>query len=300
MAPVKFSIQLFGLPSDQFGPIVTRADELGFEVAWLSDHTVTPVDYERQYPYSPNGDPGYSLDTPFTDVPVALGHLAALTENIKLAAGVFVLPLRNPFHVASAWATVQNLSDGRAILGIGAGWMEEEFAAVGMPFRDRGRRLDEMLDVLDLLWSGETVEFEGEHYQFPAVRFGVRPEHRIPLVFGGHGRRALRRAALRGDGWFGPNVELAETLELTEAISGFRAQAGRDSPFDFFPRLHGGLTRSRVDAYADAGFEHVVLSPFGSLGADATLDERLERLDELNETLGVAEFDAAPPREAAG
>lgn len=285
---MRFSIQIFGLPPEHFGPVVAHADQLGFETAWMSDHVLTPLNYEKRYPYSDDGDPGYRLDTPLADVTVTLAYLAALTKSIHLAAGVFVLPLRNPFHAASAWGTIQNLSMGRAVLGVGSGWMEEEFDAIGEPFARRGKRLDEMLDVLDLLWSGEEVQYSGEHYEFKPLRFGVTPTEPIPLVFGGHGKAALRRAARRGSGWFGPNVDLETSQSLREAIEGYRRSFGKSDDFAYYVRLHGELTPELVRSYSEAGFEHGVISPFAGLGADATVEDRVERLSDIAARVGLS------------
>src|SRR3954454_5521684 len=128
---MKFSMQLFGCGADEYLPLVERAEQLGFECVWLADHVVTPLAFEKKYPYAASGDPGFRPETPLSDVAVTLAYVAARTSRIRLGTGVFVLPMRNPFHVARAWAALQTLSGGRAVLGVGAGWMEEEFDAVG-------------------------------------------------------------------------------------------------------------------------------------------------------------------------
>lgn len=280
------SIQLFGLPAQQYAPIVARADALGFEAVWLADHVITPLSFAPTYPYRESGKPGYQPQTPLADVAVTLGYLAACTQRIKLATGVFVLPLRNPFHVARAWASLQNLSGGRAILGIGAGWMAEEFDAVGEDFRTRGARLDEMLDVLALLWSGEPVSHEGRFFRFPAVQFGGPPETEIPIVLGGHSPAALRRAATRATGWFGPDVDLDTTRRMVQEVEHERQRAGRaDRPFTHYVRLHGPITAENAEAYREAGLRHLVFSPFTRLPAQATLTDRLAALDEVAQAL---------------
>jgi probable F420-dependent oxidoreductase len=283
---MKFSMQLFGLSTDEYLPLTQRAEEAGFEAVWLADHVVTPMQFDKIYPYSASGDPGFRPDTPLVDVAVTLGYLAARTVRIRLGSGVFVLPMRNPFHVARSWAALQNLSGGRAILGIGTGWMGEEFTAVGEAFADRGSRTDEMLDVIDLLWTGRPVEFHGSHYDFEPVHFAGAPEQPVPLVLGGHSRPALRRAALRGDGWFGPNVDLDATLALTRWIDSMRAEVGRDGrPFHHYVRLVGDIAPDTVRRYEDAGYEHLVFAPFVRLPRGAGLRRRLESIDEVVDRL---------------
>lgn len=279
---MRFSIQLFGMKDDEYVPLVTRADDLGYEAVWLADHVVTPLSFMKDYPYSDSGDPGYTPDTPLTDVTVMLGHLAADTERIRLGTGIYILPLRNPFHVARAWATVQNVSGGRALLGIGSGWMREEFDALGIPWRGRGARLDEMLDVIELLWSGESVDYRGEHFAFDPVRFSGPPADAVPLVFGGHADVALRRAGRRGDGWFGPNIPLERTVEYRDRLEAFREDAGRgDEPFAYYVRLHGDLDASNVRRYERAGFAYLVFSPFTQLPPQASLQDKLDALERV-------------------
>jgi probable F420-dependent oxidoreductase len=284
---VKFSMQLFGLSAGEYLPLVERAEALGFECVWLADHVVTPLTFEKNYPYAASGDPGFRPETPLTDVAVTLGYLAARTTRIRLGTGVFVLPMRNPFHVARSWAALQNLSGGRAVFGVATGWMREEFEAVGESFADRGARADEMLDVLALLWSGEPVEFHGAHFDFGPVHFAGAPTEPIPLVFGGHAGPALRRTARRGTGWFGPNLGLEESLALTRRIDALRAEEGRgDEPFDHYVRLVGEISPATVRRYEDAGFEHLVFAPFNRLPRTASLADRLAALDEAVERAG--------------
>jgi probable F420-dependent oxidoreductase len=278
---MKFSIQLFGLDPSEYLPLIERAEQVGFEAVWVADHVVTPTRFAKVYPYAATGDPGFRQQTPLVDVTVTLAFLAARTQRIQLGSGVFVLPMRNPFHVARSWAALQNLSGGRAILGVGAGWMAEEFAAVGADFAERGPRTDEMLDVIEGLWTGEPLEFHGRYFDFDEVHFAGAPQVPVPLVFGGHSRPALARAARRGHGWFGPNVDLDTTRTLTAAIDQLREQAGRDAvPFTHYVRLVGDVNLDTVRRYQDAGYEHLVFSPFVRLPAGSSLEDRLAAIDD--------------------
>lgn len=285
---MKYSVQFFGLPSDQYLPLTVRAEELGFSGLWLADHVVTPREYTKDYPYAASGDPGYQATTPLTDVAVTLGYLAGRTSKITLGSGVFVLPMRNPFHVARSFAALQNLSAGRLLLGIGTGWMREEFDAVGEDFATRGARTDEALQILRLLWSGSEVSFEGKHYSFPPLHFAGAPSSPIPFVFGGHSPVALRRAARWGSGWFGPNLDLESSLELIKLVDDARVTAKRDHEvFTHYVRLVGDLTMANVDRYATAGVQHLVFSPFNRPGIGARLGDRLEALEEVAADLQI-------------
>ncbi|MBM3347023.1 MAG: LLM class flavin-dependent oxidoreductase, partial [Betaproteobacteria bacterium] len=154
---MKISVRIFGFPLDSYAPIARAAEALGFEALWIPEHLVAPLKFEANYPYRSTGRPSFLPDTPFADPWVMLGHLAAMTRRIKLGVGVFVLPLRNPFVAAKAAGTAQALSNGRILMGVGIGWMREEFDTVGEKFERRGARTDEMLAVMKKLWSGQPV-----------------------------------------------------------------------------------------------------------------------------------------------
>ncbi len=210
--------------------VAQKGEELGFESAWIPEHLAVPVEMKARYPGSADGKfpggSGVALHDPF----VALSFVAAQTTTLKLGTGVFVLPLRNTISVAKAVASLDVLSRGRVIFGIGVGWCEEEFDAVGMPFKNRAGRTREAVSVMRALWTEETPQFAGTHHRFQPVGFNPKPVQKPhpPVVFGGDSRAALKRTAELADGWCGLRYTpdsvrpyLATLKELTE-------QAGRD------------------------------------------------------------------------
>jgi alkanesulfonate monooxygenase SsuD/methylene tetrahydromethanopterin reductase-like flavin-dependent oxidoreductase (luciferase family) len=144
-------------------PLARHADEVGFDMLALSDHLVFPESLASSYPYSPDGKPFWAPSTPWPDCFVAIGAMAAVTARIRFATNVFVLPARDPFVVAKAAGTAAVLSRNRLVLGVGSGWMRDEFALTGQEFETRGARTSEMIDVLRLLWGGGMVEHRGRH-----------------------------------------------------------------------------------------------------------------------------------------
>jgi probable F420-dependent oxidoreductase len=177
------------------------AEDLGFDAVWLFDHLFTPVGIESQYPYSRDGGYPMSADDPFFD-PVALfGVLAGATQRVRLGTGVLIPAYRHPIVLGKVLATIENFAPGRLILGVGAGWMREEFDALGVPYERRGARLEEYLAALRTLWSGAPSSFEGEFYSWGEAGFLPAPTGPIPIIVGGHADRALDRAARIGDGW---------------------------------------------------------------------------------------------------
>lgn len=244
--------------------VAKKAEVLGYESVWIPEHLAVPVEIRSPYPYAADGKfpggPGAALHDPF----VALGFVAACTEKIKLGTGVFVLPLRNPLAVAKAAASVDVLSGGRLLFGVGIGWLAEEFHAVGMPFQDRAARTREWIAILKTLWIQETPQFSGRFHSFPPVGFNPKPVQKPhpPIIFGGESRAALKRAAELGDGWFGVRYtpdsvkpQLALLKELTE-------KAGRDfSRLDITVGLEPGLspTVDVVRRFADAGVHRLMV-----------------------------------------
>jgi probable F420-dependent oxidoreductase len=277
---VHFSFNLFGGDPRDWPALVIRAEELGYSAVWVSDHLITPTSYDSRYPYDDSGKAPFAPDTALVDPWVAIGHLAAVTSRIQLATGVYILPLRNAFVTARAVATCQYLSRGRVLFGIGTGWMAEEYAAIGEEFDNRGERMDEILEVLSVLWKGEPVEFNGKYHSFGPVLFSPRPEPAVPLIFGGVTGPALRRAARHGAGWYGPNTDLEETLAVVNKLKGMLKRAGRNSDdFQFWSRCFGRPTLENVTRYREAGIDRLTISAWPREAI--TLDQKLEAMEQL-------------------
>lgn len=190
-------VGMFGLDSP-----AARAEAAGFSSLWLSDHIVMPGVIKSRYPFSSDGVAHWAPEDPWFDPISSLAFLAATTRTVELAVGVLVAVLRPPVVLAKQLATVDSLSDGRIVLGVGAGWLAEEFAALGVPFALRGDRLDEWIALCRSCWTGRPEAFHGRYYDLPAgmLCYPV-PKRRVPIIVGGMSTRALRRAALIGDGW---------------------------------------------------------------------------------------------------
>jgi probable F420-dependent oxidoreductase len=187
-----------------------------------------PLDCTSHYPYRSHGRWDYPPETPWLDPLLALGWAGAVAPSLQLGTSVLVAPLRHPVLLAKQVATLDYLSGGRAILGIGAGWMAEEFATVGVSFADRGRRVDEMVALMRACWSGETVEFQGQFYQVSGFKMHPRPTGSVPIIWGGHSDAALRRVARLGDGWHPTQIPLPALADGVARLRSYAEQAGRD------------------------------------------------------------------------
>ena len=198
-------------------------EQAGFQSLWVADHVVLPAEIGSRYPFAADGRATWSTTTPYFDAVVAMALIAGATERATIGTAVLVLPLRNPVVFAKQAASLDVLSGGRLALGLGAGWLREEFEALGVPFDARGRRLVDGIRILGECWTGT--------YQEDIV-FSPTPVGPLPLYVGGHSEIALRRAGALGDGWLGQqSLDAVDTHELEAAhaaITLAAADAGRD------------------------------------------------------------------------
>ncbi len=206
-----------------------EAEGLGMESLWTFEHVIIPLDYQSRYPYHHSGKLKADPDTNFIDPLIALTYLAAKTERLRLGTGINIVPQTNPLTFAKQAASLDYLSGGRLMLGLGAGWLEEEFRAMGTPFERRGARFDDYLVAIKKVWTGEVVEHRSEFLDwsgFKSYPLPVQKPH-IPLVIGGTTPPAVRRVAAHGDGWItvGTPEELAPSHALLKEEC---AKLGRD------------------------------------------------------------------------
>jgi probable F420-dependent oxidoreductase len=247
-----------------FEVLVRTADEVGFESLWTVEHVVVPVGYESQYPYSKDGRmPGNNEKIPIPDPIVPLAYAAAITKQIKLGTGILILPQRHPVYVAKEMATLDQLSKGRALLGVGIGWLEEEFQVVGVPFKERAARTEESVRALRSLWSAGPSSFDGEFYRWGPVESQPKPVQKngVPVIVGGHVEGAARRAARVGDGFFPARGELDLLTRLFAAMRDECGKVGRKPEEIELTTGMGGTDRDSVRRYEDLGVSRLIAFP---------------------------------------
>jgi probable F420-dependent oxidoreductase len=243
------------------------AEELGFHSIWVSDHVVLPERVSSAYPYDPAGRWPYAADTPWLDPLLALGFAASVAPSVALGTSVLVAPLRHPVLLAKQVSTLDFLSGGRVILGLGAGWMKEEFDIVqpGAPFERRGACAAEMVALMRALWTGDSVDFAGDFYEVRGCRMHPRPvQARIPVVWGGHSEAALRRVVTSGDGWHPTQLDLDRLAEGVARLRALCAEHGRDFGTVSVIARPGGVYALDQRAHArhvELGIDHVVIDP---------------------------------------
>jgi alkanesulfonate monooxygenase SsuD/methylene tetrahydromethanopterin reductase-like flavin-dependent oxidoreductase (luciferase family) len=222
---------------------------------------------------------------------VTIGAIIGGTKKLKVASGVYLLPMRHPILTARAALSAHKMSGGRFRFGVGVGWLGEEFQAVGANFKDRAKSMEEILDVLPKLFAGNgPVAHAGPLFPFPALQLTREPV-KIPMLFGGTKLPAIRRAAIRGDGWYGTTIPLEECIAIKGEIERVRAERGLAAqPYEFIGRPVGPVTNENLDRYRKAGFHNLVL-PWESIHpsgqADMSLDAKKRSLDRVAKTLGL-------------
>ena len=209
--------------------MVKIAEAAGFDSVVTVDHVVFPHKYTSVYPYAPGGrlpgGPGGALPDPL----IWMAAMASVTTRLRFMTGVIILPLRNPFVLAKQVATLDHMSGGRIELGVGVGWLKEEFEAVGVPFAKRGARTDEYIAVMRRLWAEDGVSFQGQFVNCDEVSSNPKPvRNSVPIVIGGHSEAAARRAGRLGDGFFPSIGAQVDTVPLFDVVRRAAADAGRD------------------------------------------------------------------------
>ncbi len=257
---MQFWQSVHGVETAQVIQVAQLAEHLGYAGITCGDHVVKPVSYQATYLYSDDGRPpwdpaelGPGWTPPYPDPWILSAVLAQATSRLRFLPYVFVLPMRHPVLVAKQVATAAFFSGDRVVLGIGAGWLAEEFELLGQPWTTRGARCDEMLEIIRALLSGRDTAYHGRHFDFEAVRMAPVPSAPVPVMVGGHSDAALRRAA-RADGWLGVDYDLDDLAPIIARLNDYRRQLGTsERPFDIFAVLKSGLDASSLGRMEELG-----------------------------------------------
>jgi probable F420-dependent oxidoreductase len=265
---MKFGTFVFQTQPSTITAIAHKAEELGFESLWIPEHIMLPVNYKSPYPYSSSGRMPAPPESPLHDPMLVLAYVAAITTKIRLATGIYVLPIRNPFTTAKAVASLDVLSGGRFIFGVGIGWLEEEFEGVGSNFRDRALRSREYIALLKELWTSDDPVYHGKTVSIEGFKMNPKPVQKPhpPFVFGGSTEPSLRRTARLGDGWYGIGETLGETERVIKRLREHEQEQHRSKPLELTvaPRFGGPITVDQVKRLRDMGVERVILGAIAS------------------------------------
>ncbi len=284
---MRFYVSTAFLQADEIIEIARAADELGYEGVAIPDHVVNLETLATPYPYTPDGERRWQPFTDWLDPWVLVGALAQVTQRLKFVTTVYIPAMRDPYSAAKAIGTAAVLSGGRVELGIGVGWCREEFDLLGQSFAKRGKRTDEMLDLMKRLWEPGWTEFDGEFYQTPRLEMTPTPP-RIPIYGGGLSDIALRRAA-RNDGWIGDLIGLEQASASIERIRELRAEKGlgMDGFTVITPLIDAFLPEHYARAEA-AGIDAILTMPWMFYGGpDIPLAKKIDGMRRFREDNGL-------------
>ncbi len=249
--------------------MAAELEAAGFDSIWVSDHIVFPVETTSRYPFAADGRPTWPLDTPYLEPMVVLGAVAAVTKRAFIGTSVLIAPMRNPVLLAKQAASIDVISGGRLVLGVGAGWLREEFEALDADFEHRGAALDEWIEILRSCWTGRAGPYAGKHYKLPAAIHSLpKPPDGLPILVGGMSRHALRRAGAVADGWLGQYaLNAMSERDVRAAVDVIRREAraaGRGQEPRVVIRVTGAagsldVLATRLGGLAQAGATGVVV-----------------------------------------
>jgi probable F420-dependent oxidoreductase len=263
--------------------MVQGAERFGFESVWTVEHVVFPESYASQYPYAADGRMPMTAATPLPDPLIWLAWVGAVTSTIRLATGIVILPQRNPVILAKEVATLDAMSGGRVHLGIGIGWLQEEFAALGVPWGGRADRTDEYVAVLRALWKGDDVSFAGAHVSLSGVSVNPKPaQPTVPIIIGGHTDAAARRAGRLGDGFFPAKGSPPRLAELFAIVRETAEAHGRDPAAIELTASTAGVLGAEplaaVEELRSLGVERVIVPAFAFRTQPVSALERFAEL----------------------
>ncbi len=248
--------------------LARKAEEVGIESLWTFEHAIVPNDYSSKYPYSADGKMGVTPETNFVDPLIALSAIARETSRVRLGTGVNILPQTNPLLLAKQAASLDFVSGGRFMLGVGIGWLREEFEAMGTPFERRGARFDDYVEAMRKVWSGEVVEHESDFVHWTGFKSHPTPvQDPFPVVIGGSKGKAFQRIAKYGQGWFAPTPSPDALAPQLEELGKACEAEGRDVASveitTMWAPAMGGM--DSLAKFRDMGVERVVV-PLQALG----------------------------------
>jgi probable F420-dependent oxidoreductase len=243
---MKFSINLSSEPNDHYVPLAQAAETAGFDAITIPDSICYPRETVSKYPYNEDGSNTFLDGLPFIDPFIQIARLSAVTESIRFTTAVVKLAVRQPVIVAKMLTSLAVISNNRVSLGVGLSPWKEDFEATQIPWERRGKRMDDMIEIINGLMSGDYFSYTGSELSIPEIKLCPVPETRVPLLLGGHAPAALKRAARLGDGWVAAGAEIAELEAMINQVAELRKQYERDQlPFE--------IHTTGADAYTPAG-----------------------------------------------
>jgi probable F420-dependent oxidoreductase len=284
---VKYTVSVAMSPVEQLVELAKTAEEVGFDSIALPDSIFYMEKQSADYPYTADGSRMWNEDTPWADPLIVAGAMGAVTSTLRFYTNVMKLGSRNPLLLARQVGSVANLTNNRFGFGVGIGWAPEEFEWCGVPYAKRGKRVDEMIEVIKLVLAGGMVEFHGDFYDFDRLQMSPAPSEPVPFYVGGHTEVALKRAARIGDGWTSAMLTCDQLAEIIGKLKALLAEHDRaDVPFEFQAVC---IDKFDVDGHrelAEAGVTDNIVIPwiFDGHGFDAPIEKKKDSLKRYADT----------------
>jgi len=245
---MKFSVNLSSEPNEHYIPLTQAAEAAGFDAVTFPDSICFPKESISKYPYTEDGNSDFLEGLPFPDPFIQIARLSAVTEKIRFTTAVVKLAVRQPVIVAKMLSSLAVVTDNRVSLGVGLSPWQEDYQATQVPWERRGKRMDEMIEIINGLMTGEYFSYTGSEISIPEIKLCPVPDKPVPLLLGGHGPAALKRAARLGDGWVAAGAEISELEAMIKHTQELRKEYQRDHlPFE--------IQTTGADAYTPAGIE---------------------------------------------
>ena len=262
-------------------PLAQAADQGGYHGLTIPDSICYPEVSDSKYPYTPDGKREFLDGKPFIEPMILAAHLAAVTERLHFATFVVKLAVRNPVMMAKQAMSLAVMSQNRFTFGVGISPWPEDFAVTGTPWAGRGKRMDEMIEIIRGLETGEYYEFQGKHFEFQSIKMTPAPSRRIPILIGGHSDAALKRAARLGDGWMHAGGDVADLEKMLARLSELRAEYGRsEAPFEIHVISMDGYTVDGLRRLEDVGVTDAIVGiRNGYQGDGMALQEKLDAVN---------------------
>lgn len=279
---MRFAYHACMCPPDQYLALAKAAEELGFEGFTLPDSIAYPQIADTKYPYNQDGSRNFLEGTPFVEPFVAIPFMAAATEKIRFTTSVVKLPIRHPVLVAKQLTTINVLTNNRFALGVGISPWIEDFEICGERWDGRGKRMDEMIEIIRGLHSGDYYGFEGEFYTIPAIKMCPVPSQTTPIFIGGHADVALKRAAMIGDGWIHAGGDTATLKGYIDKLNHFRIEAGtQNKPFEIHAATADAFSADGVKRLEDIGVTESIIAfrdPYAGKQDTSSVEEKISMM----------------------
>jgi probable F420-dependent oxidoreductase len=294
---MKFWQSIAWAEADQLTEIARFAEQVGYHGVINAEHLFLTKRTQSNYPYTSDGKMNHELDYGYPDVWASFAAMAAVTTKLRFSTSVYLLPLRSPLEVAKQAGTCALISNNRVTVGFGVGWLKEEFDAMNVDFHTRGKRTDEMIEVMRKVWAGGVVSHHGQFFHFDDIELRPIPTQPVPFYCGGKSAAALRRAAVLCEGYIGPGHSLGEVPALLAELQRLRREAGREhEPFEtIVPILPLAPTLDTYKRLEDMGATGTFLPPFDAggidrgrtrgLGRSSSIEEKKRQMEHYAETI---------------